>query len=53
MEDAAVAVMNAPGPETFATLRKAFEMLEKYVISHFGYEQEELEEALGFYNVDM
>lgn len=53
MEEAASAVMNAPGPETFATLRKAFETLEKFVISHFGYEQEELEDALGFYNVEM
>lgn len=53
MEEAASAAMQAPGPETFATLRDAFERLEKFVISHFGYEQEELEEALGYYNIDM
>lgn len=53
MEDAAEAAMQTPGPETFATLRVAFETLERYVISHFGYEQDELEEALGFYGIEM
>ena len=53
MEEAAINVMNAPGPETFATLREAFATLEAFVISHFGYEEKELEEALGFYDVDM
>lgn len=53
MEDAAAGAVDTPGPETFATLRKAFEALEKYVLSHFGYEQEELEEALGYYEVNV
>ncbi|MEO3385230.1 hemerythrin domain-containing protein [Mesorhizobium sp. CAU 1741] len=53
MEVAAGAAIEAPGPQTFADLREAFERLEKFVISHFGYEQEELEEALGFYEIDL
>jgi hypothetical protein len=29
----------------------AFLALERFVRSHFGYEQEELEEALGYYDI--
>lgn len=53
MEEATVALMNAPGPETFATLRETFETLEKFVVSHFGYEQDELAEALGYYEIEI
>ncbi|MBX9462333.1 MAG: hemerythrin domain-containing protein [Aquamicrobium sp.] len=53
MEAAARAAMNEPGPETFASLRESFETLERVVVSHFGYEQEELEEALGYYEIDI
>jgi uncharacterized surface protein with fasciclin (FAS1) repeats len=53
MEEAAVDAMNEPGPTTFAPLREAFEALERFVVSHFGYEQEELEEALGYHQIDM
>lgn len=53
MEEAAAAAMSAPGPETFTALREAFETLERFVVSHFGYEQEELEEALGYYGIDI
>ena len=41
--------MTEPGRETFAELKAAFLALERFVRSHFGYEQEELEEALGYY----
>lgn len=53
MEDAARAAMSEPGPETFAGLRESFETLERVVVSHFGYEQDELEEALGYYEIDI
>ena len=53
MEAAARAAMSEPGPETFASLRESFETLERVVVSHFGYEQEELEEALGYYEIDI
>lgn len=53
MEEAAIAVMQTPGPETFATLRAIFEKLETYVVSHFGYEEGALEEAIGYYGLDI
>lgn len=53
MEKAAVALIEAPDADRFQTLRSIFETLEGFVISHFGYEQTELEEALGFYDVDL
>lgn len=51
MEAAAIEVIETPGPASFAALRAAFEVLERVVKSHFGYEEEELEEALGYYGV--
>ena len=53
MEKAAIALIEAPDASRFDTLRTIFETLEGFVISHFGYEQTELEEALGFYDVDL
>jgi hypothetical protein len=51
LEAAAIRTMQQPGPDTFASLREVFETLERVVVSHFGYEQEELEEAIGYLNV--
>lgn len=53
VEEAAMTVMENPSPDAFATLRSAFETLESFVVSHFGYEETELEEALGYYDVEM
>lgn len=53
MEARAIEAIDAPGPETFSRLREAFETLERIVKSHFGYEQEELEEAIGYWNAPM
>ena len=53
MEEAAIAVLQMPGPSSFAKLREVFETLEPLVHSHFGYEQTELEEALGVYAPDL
>lgn len=41
------AIEAAPGPETYAALRDCFGRLEAVLRSHFGYEETELEEALG------
>ncbi|OOO27694.1 hypothetical protein BS627_02940 [Agrobacterium salinitolerans] len=46
----AQAIHANPGPETFAPLRKTFDTLDAVIRSHFGYEETQLEEALGFYN---
>lgn len=51
LEAAGRALDDAPGPEAFARVRETFERLERTVRSHFGYEQKELEEALGYWQV--
>jgi iron-sulfur cluster repair protein YtfE (RIC family) len=42
-----------PGPVALASLREVYDALERVVISHFGYEERELEEALGFYGIPL
>lgn len=53
METRAIKVIDMLTPETFSRLRDTFEMLERIVKSHFRYEQEELEEAIGYWNAPM
>jgi iron-sulfur cluster repair protein YtfE (RIC family) len=53
LEAAASALITGPGSKAATDLREEFARLEKFVASHFGYEQSELEEALGFYGVDI
>ena len=45
----AVRLVQDPGAEAFDEARQTFDALERVVRSHFGYEEEELEEALGVY----
>jgi iron-sulfur cluster repair protein YtfE (RIC family) len=40
-----------PNATNFARTRDTFEVLDKAIRSHFGYEQTELQEAIGYYNV--
>ena len=49
----AIKAVKEPGPETFAALKTVFLVLDRVVRSHFGYEQEELEEALGYFAVPL
>jgi hypothetical protein len=51
--DNAINAVRQPGRETFAATRAAFLALDRVVRSHFGYEQEELEEALGYFDVPL
>jgi hypothetical protein len=53
LEDKAVNAVNEPGAETFSELKAAFLALDRVVRSHFGYEQEELEEALGYFGIPL
>jgi Hemerythrin HHE cation binding domain len=53
LERAATALITDPGTKTAAEVRAQFKRLETFVISHFRYEQTELEEALGFYRIDI
>jgi hemerythrin-like domain-containing protein len=47
------AIMQKPCSETFAAAKQTFEQLYRFVRSHFGYEEGELEEALGFFDVPL
>lgn len=51
LAEGATAVLDAPSRENFVALRDTFETLERVVRSHFGYEETELEEAIGVTNV--
>lgn len=53
VETAARMLITVPGMKSAAGLRSEFGRLEEFVASHFGYEQTELEEALGVYGVDI
>ncbi|HBM59024.1 MAG TPA: hypothetical protein DD444_07515 [Citreicella sp.] len=49
LDQAADALMEAPGEESFLQAAKVFRKLEEVVRSHFGYEENELAEAIGYY----
>jgi Hemerythrin HHE cation binding domain len=53
LERAAIALIHNASSANAKQLRAAFATLEGFVKSHFGYEQTELEEALGFYNIEI
>ena len=53
LEAAVMAAIQNPGAKTFAPLKTIFLQLEKFVKSHFGYEETELEEALGYYGIEI
>jgi hypothetical protein len=52
-EAGAIAAYETPGEESFRQLKDVFDVLERFVKSHFGYEQQELEEAIGYHNIAM
>lgn len=51
LERAAMALMFEVDAETFNEARAVFRQLETVVQSHFGYEETQLEEAIGVYGV--
>jgi iron-sulfur cluster repair protein YtfE (RIC family) len=53
LEAAASAVLVAADVEGFVALKRSFLSLESVVRSHFGYEETELEEAIGFYDAPL
>ncbi|MGB8816741.1 MAG: hemerythrin domain-containing protein [Rhizobiaceae bacterium] len=53
LEAAAHGLIDTPGAKSATVVRSAFKQLETFVISHFGYEQNELEESLGFYGIEI
>ncbi|HEV7276851.1 MAG TPA: hemerythrin domain-containing protein [Devosiaceae bacterium] len=40
-----------PGPAKFAAAREVYEALERVLLSHLGYEEDEIGDALGYYNL--
>ena len=40
-----------PGPDSFADARTVFEALERVLLSHLGYEEEQIGDALGYYDL--
>ena len=53
LEAAAVALVTDCGKQNAIALRNEYKRLETFVVSHFGYEQTELEEVLGYYGVQI
>jgi iron-sulfur cluster repair protein YtfE (RIC family) len=51
LEEIAHEAVTAPTPESFEKLKSVFKELNTCVQSHFGYEETELEEALGVIDV--
>lgn len=49
--DAINTLITAPDPENFATVRELYDALEKVLLSHFGYEEDSIGDALGFYEI--
>lgn len=49
--DALNALARQPGADTFAEARTVFAALERVLLSHLGYEEEQIGDALGYYNL--
>jgi hypothetical protein len=49
--DALNALAADPNDATFANARDVFEALERVLVSHLGYEEEQIGDALGYYGV--
>jgi iron-sulfur cluster repair protein YtfE (RIC family) len=53
LETGAVAAIQKSDAEAFEKLKETFKTLNRLVQSHFGYEETELEDALGVYGMGM
>jgi hypothetical protein len=53
LEAGSSAALQTSTPEAYATLRATFKTLDTCVRSHFGYEETELEDALGVIDVGL
>lgn len=45
------ALITDPGPQNFADVRELYEALEKVLLSHFGYEEDSIGDALGYFEI--
>lgn len=53
LQSRSVEAIEQPESESFAKLKATFVMLDRMVRSHFRYEETELEQALGYYDVQV
>jgi hypothetical protein len=53
LEQAAITILREPSPQALTDLRTVFDALHRVVASHFGYEEDELAEALGYYRIPL
>jgi len=53
LEAASAAIATEPSTDRFAQLKDVFDRLDRVVRSHFGYEEVELEEAIGYWNIPL
>lgn len=49
--DSLNALAAAPGPETFLAAREVFDALERVLVSHLGYEEDQIGDALGYFDI--
>lgn len=49
--DALNALAGAPSATTFADAREVFEALERVLLSHLGYEEEQIGDAIGYFGI--
>ncbi|WEJ57671.1 hemerythrin domain-containing protein [Devosia sp. FJ2-5-3] len=49
--DALSALASAPGPDNFARARTVYEALERVLLSHLGYEEDAIGDALGYFDI--
>lgn len=45
------ALASDPGPENFANARTVYEALERVLLSHLGYEEDAIGDALGYFEI--
>lgn len=45
------ALAAAPNAQSFAAAREVFEALERVLVSHLGYEEEQIGDALGYFDI--
>jgi hypothetical protein len=53
LQTASRAIALDPASEAASALAEIYAVFERTVASHFGYEERQLEEALGFYRIEM
>ena len=51
--DASKHLVHDPSPENFASARELYESFETVLLSHLSYEEDEIGDAIGFYDIEL